>query len=151
MAFSHKWNILQPQIFSLFRMTVLYILIAFVAGFGAAWFLQFTKLQKERRELKSTGGFLESERLMKETLQKELAIVHQTKMAVELDLNQKLQSAERIIKQMDSDIILMQKSYEETEALLKVTQPEVHALKLQLIEAQNTIARLKGMLEKSKQ
>lgn len=130
---------------------IIYIIIAFITGFGAAWFIQFTKLQKQRRELKSTGGFLESERLMKETLQKELAVVHQSKMATELDLNQKLQAAEKIIREMDSDIILMQKSYEETEALLKVTQPEVHALKLQLIEAQNTIARLKGILEKGKQ
>lgn len=130
---------------------IIYIIIAFIAGFGAAWFIQFTKLQKQKRELKSTGGFLESERLMKETLQKELGVVHQSKMATELDLNQKLQAAEKIIREMDSDIILMQKSYEETEALLKVTQPEVHALKLQLIEAQNTIARLKGMLEKGKQ
>jgi peptidoglycan hydrolase CwlO-like protein len=129
---------------------IIYILVAFITGFGAAWFIQFGKLHKQKRELKSTGGFLESERLMKETLQKELAGVHQSKMTSELDLNQKLQTAAKIIKQMDSDIILMQKSYEETEALLKVTQPEVHTLKLQLIEAQNTIARLKGMLEKGK-
>jgi hypothetical protein len=32
---------------------------------------------------------------------------------------------------------------------LKVTQPEVHALKLQLLEAQNTIARLKAALAES--
>jgi len=133
-------------------MTIIYLVIAFIIGFGAAWFIQFTRQQKERRELKSTGGFLESERLMKETLQKELAVVHRSKMAAELDLTQKLQNAEKIIKQMDSDILLMQKSYEETEALLKVTQPEVHALKLQLIEAQNTIARLKALAaEKGKQ
>lgn len=83
---------------------------------------------------------------MKETLQKELAVVHQIKMAKELELNQKLQRAEKIIKQMDGDIILMQKSYEETEALLEAKAPEVHALKIQLIEAQNTIARLKARL-----
>lgn len=96
--------------------------------------------------MKSTGGFLESERLMKETVQKELAIVHQNKMAKELELNQKLQAAEKIIRQMDSDILLMQKSYEETESLLQAKAPEVHALKLQLIEAQNTIARLKAKI-----
>jgi hypothetical protein len=89
---------------------------------------------------------LESERLMKETLQKELAVVHQLKMAKELELNQKLQAAEKLIRQMDSDIILMQKSYEETEALLEAKAPEVHALKIQLIEAQNNIARLKAKL-----
>ena len=83
---------------------------------------------------------------MKETVQKELAVTHQNKMAIELDLKLKLQNAEKIIKEMDSDILLMQKSYEETDALLKVTQPEVHALKLQLIEAQNNIVRLKAKL-----
>lgn len=89
---------------------------------------------------------MESERLMKETLQKELAVVHQNKMAKELELNLKLQAAEKIMKQMDGDIILMQKSYEETEALLQAKAPEVHALKIQLIEAQNTVARLKAKL-----
>ncbi|HMO61933.1 MAG TPA: hypothetical protein PKC39_06780 [Ferruginibacter sp.] len=126
--------------------TILYILAAFIAGMGIAWFIGVRKLQKERRALKSASGFLESERLMKETLQKELAALHQHKMAAELELTNKLQAAENIIREMDSDILLMQKNYEETEALLKVTQPEVHALKLQLIEAQNSIARLKAML-----
>ena len=123
-------------------LNIIYILLVFSAGFGLAWFLQWNKLQKQGKELKSNSGFLESERLMKETLQKELAITHQNKMAKELELNQKLQTAEKIMKQMDSDILLMQKSYEETEALLLAKSPEVHALKLQLIEAQNTIARL---------
>lgn len=132
-------------------LNIIYILLAFLAGFGIAWFLQWNKLQKQGRELKSNSGFLESERLMKETLQKELAVVHQNKMATELDLSQKLQTAEKMIRQMDSDILLMQKSYEETEALLKVTQPEVHALKLQLIDAQNNLVRLKAKLaEKEK-
>lgn len=132
-------------------LNIIYISIAFIAGFAIAWIVQFSKLRKQSKELKSTGGFLESERLMKETLQRELAIVHQNKMAAELDLTQKLKAAEKIMRQMDSDILLMQKNYEETEALLHVTQPEVHALKLQLIEAQNNIARLKAKLgEKEK-
>jgi len=132
-------------------LNIIYILIGLIAGFITAWLIQFNKLSKQGKELKSTKGFLESERLMKETLQKELAIVHQNKMATELDLNQKLKAREKIMLQMDSDIILMQKSYEETEALLHVTQPEVHALKLQLIDAQNNIARLKAKLaEKEK-
>lgn len=132
-------------------LNIIYIILAFLVGFGFAWFLQWNKLQKQGKELKSNSGFLESERLMKETLQKELAVVHQNKMATELDLSQKLQTAEKIIRQMDSDILLMQKSYEETEGLLKATQPEVHALKLQLIEAQNNLVRLKAKLaEKEK-
>jgi hypothetical protein len=108
-------------------------------------------LVEQGKELKSNSGFLESERRVKETLQKELAVTHQNKMAVELDLKMKLQKAEKIIKEMENDILLMQKSYEETDALLQAKQPEVHALKLQMIEAQNNIARLKARLaEKEK-
>ena len=130
---------------------IIYIAVAFIAGFIIAWLIGYTRQNKVQKELKSSQGFLESEKLMKETLQKELAVVHQNKMAVELDLTQKLQNAEKIIRQMDSDILLMQKSYEETEALLEAKQPEVHALKLQLIEAQNAIARYKAQLiEKSR-
>lgn len=125
---------------------IIYIAIAFIAGFLIAWFIGYYRQGKVQKELKSSQGFWESEKLMKETLQKELAVVHQNKMAVELDLTQKLQNAEKIIRQMDSDILLMQKSYEETEALLEAKQPEVHALKLQLIEAQNAIARYKAQL-----
>ncbi len=132
-------------------LNIIYIVIALVVGFAVAWLIQLNTIQRKNRELKSAHGFLESERLMKETIQKELAMVHQNKMAIELDLGQKLKGAEKIIQQMDGDIVLMQKSYEETEALLQVTQPEVHALKLQLIEAQNNIARLKARLsEKEK-
>ena len=127
-------------------LNIIYILLAFIVGFGVAWFLQWSKLTKQGKELKSTSGFLESERLMKETVQKELAVTHQNKMATELDLKLKLQNAEKIIREMDNDILLMQKSYEETESLLKAKAPEVHALKLQLIEAQNTIVRLKAKL-----
>lgn len=129
---------------------IIYIAIAFIAGFLIAWFIGYYRQGKVQKELKSSQGFWESEKLMKETLQKELAVVHQNKMAVELDLTQKLQNAEKIIRQMDSDILLMQKSYEETEALLEAKQPEVHALKLQLIEAQNAIARYKAQLMDNK-
>ena len=132
-------------------LTIIYIIISFVAGFVIALVIGFIKLTKERKELKSASGYLESEKLKKETLQKELAVVHQSKMVAELNLSQKLEAAEKMIRQMDNDIMLMQKNYEETESLLEATQPEVHALKIELIEAKNTVARLKGMLtEKNK-
>jgi hypothetical protein len=47
---------------------------------------------------------------------------------------------------MDSDILLLQKSNEETEALFKAGEPVIHSLKLKLIEANNTIARYKAQL-----
>jgi hypothetical protein len=130
---------------------IIYIIVAFVFGLAIAWVISYIKLTKVRKELKSTRGFLESERLMKETVQKELALVHQNKMTTELDLAIKLQAAEKMMQQMDSDILLLQKSNEETEALLEAKQPEVHAIKLQLIEAQNNAARYKAQfLEKTK-
>ena len=130
---------------------IIYIIVAFVVGLAIAGVIAYIKLAKVRKELKSTQGYLESEKLMKETVQKELATVHQNKMATELDLSLKLQTAEKTIHQMDSDILLLQKSNEETEALLEAKQPEIHAIKLQLIEAQNAVARYKAqLLEKQK-
>lgn len=130
---------------------IVYCSIAFVVGLIIAWLIGYFKQQKVQKELKSSTGYLESERLMKETLQKELAVVHQNKMAIELELTQKLQVAEKIMQRMDGDILLLQKSNEETEALLEAKQPEVHALKIQLIEAQNAAARYKAQLtEKGK-
>src|SRR5512140_3523333 len=98
---------------------LIYIIAAFIIGFAIAWIFMYSKLIKVRKELKSTQGFLESEKLMKETLQKELAVVHQNKMAIELNLTQKLQQANKVMRQMDSDILLLQKSNEETETLLE--------------------------------
>jgi hypothetical protein len=130
---------------------IIYTIVAFVIGLAVAWAVVYSKLIKARKELKSSQGFLESEKLMKETLQKELTVVHQNKMAAELELNQKLQAAKKTIQQMDSDILMLQKSNEETETLLEAKQPEVHALKLQLIDAQNNVARYKALLnEKGK-
>lgn len=126
--------------------TIVYITIGLIIGFGIAWVIGMNKLTTERKQFKSTSGFLESERLIKETLQKELAVVHQQKMTIELELSQKLTAANKTIVQMDSDIMLMQKSYEETEAQLLQTHPELHALKVELIETKNTIARLKAAL-----
>jgi hypothetical protein len=48
---------------------------------------------------------------------------------------------------MDNDILLLQKSNEETEKLLQTTEPELYNLKVKLLEANNTISRLKGQLQ----
>lgn len=125
----------------------IYIAIAaLVLGGALGAIIVYARLGKIRKQLRSSDGFLESERLKKETLQKELNTVYQAKETIELTLKQRLQEAAMLNKRMDEDILLLQRSNEETEALLKVNQPEVHALKLQLIEANNTIARLKGLL-----
>ncbi|MFT3979185.1 MAG: hypothetical protein QM687_01860 [Ferruginibacter sp.] len=129
----------------------LYIAIGtFIAGGGLGALIMYLKIGSLQKQLRSSDGFLESEKLKKETLQKELKAVYQAKETAELTLKQRLKEAAVLNKQMDEDILLLQKSNEETEELLKAGQPELHALKLQLIEANNTIARLKGLLAKTR-
>lgn len=126
--------------------TYIYAGVALVVGFAIAWIIQLVNITKIKKEHKSMQGFLESEKLMKETLQKENIQVHQIKQATELELHRKLKEAVELTKMMDADILLLQKSNEETEAQLAASQPELHAIKLKLIEANNTIARYKAQL-----
>lgn len=127
-------------------MTQIYIFsaLAFIIGFAIAWVLRTLSIAKINKALKSTQGYLESAMLKKETLQKENIQLHQLKQASEMDCQKKLEQASQLNKMLDSDILLLQKSNEETEALLQQGQPALHALKLQLLDAQNTIARYKA-------
>lgn len=84
---------------------------------------------------------------MKETVQKENIMAHQMKQATELECGKKLQESKALIRVLDENILLLQKSNEETEALMKAGLPAMHELKLKLIEANNTIARYKGHVE----
>ena len=68
----------------------------------------------------------------------------QLKETLEAEMKKRLKEAELQISSMDQDILLLQKSNEETEELLRKGQPELHQLKLKLIEANNTISRLKA-------
>lgn len=133
-------------------MTQIYIYagIAFIMGFVIAWIIRTIAVLKIKKVLKSTQGYLESERLKKEVVQKENIHVHQMKQVVELDGVKKLEKVLEINKMQDEDILLLQKSNEETEALLLAGEPALHALKLQLIEANNTIARYKAQQQKIK-
>ena len=130
-------------------MTQTYIIagLAFIAGFLIAWIIRTISLFKLSRLKKSTDGYLESEKLMKETLQKENMQLHQMKEVAELEFSRKLKQAEDLNKMMDENILLLQKSNEYTEALLEAGEPALHALKVKLIEANNTIARYKSQLE----
>jgi peptidoglycan hydrolase CwlO-like protein len=121
-------------------------LIAVLVGFALGFVWPFYKLQQLKRTERSLNGLLESERLVKETLRKESAMAFQLKEATETELNQKLNAAERLIRQMDNDILLLQKNNEETEAMFRDKEPEMFELKKKLIEANNTISRLKGQL-----
>lgn len=128
------------------QVSLIFVIVAFITGLLLGALLLYIKLSKVQKQLRSNGGYLESEKLIKETLQRELKAVYQAKETIEQTLKQRLKEAATHNKRMDEDILLLQKSNEETEALLKAGQPELHAIKLQLIEANNTIARLKGLL-----
>ena len=125
---------------------LLYISAAFIIGFGVAWILKTMEIQKLKRSENSLNGLLESERLVKETLRKESALAFQLKETIEADLGRKLKEAEHVIKEMDRDILLLQKSNEETEMMFKKLDPEMYDVKIKLLEANNAIARLKGQI-----
>ena len=131
-------------------MTQTYIIagVCFLSGFIIAFIIHLVIRARLKKELKSAQGFLESEKLKKETLKKENSTLFDLRQASEMELIKKLQDAQALIKTMDEDILLLQKSNEETEAQLQITQPELHSIKLKLIEAQNTIARYKGQMGK---
>ena len=130
--------------------TFIYAGIAFIAGFIAAWIFRTISLSKLNKLHRSTQGYLESEKLMKETIQKENILAHQMKQSVELECAKKLQEAEHLNNILDENILLLQKSNEETEALMKAGLPALHELKLKLIDANNTISRYKAQIESNK-
>ena len=134
-------------------MTEIYIYagIAFITGFLIAWIIRTITLAKIKKLLKGTQGYLESEKLKKETVQRENVLAHQMKQSIELELTSKLKESQEINKVLDENILLLQKSNEETEALLKAGQPALHDLKLKLIEAYNTNARYKALFEQVKE
>ncbi len=126
--------------------TYLLVILAFLAGFAIAWIWRTVHVLHLRKEKKRTEGLLEGERLVKENLRRENAMAFQQKETVEADLSKKLDDARAVILGMDQDMLLLQKSNEETEALFQAGMPALHNVKLQLIEANNTIARLKAQL-----
>ena len=89
-------------------------------------------------------GLLESERLMKETAQKENTFLLRSADDALITVQEKLQKAEAIIRRMDTDILLLQKNNEDTEVLLAKGEPALYEMKMKLIEANNTIARIKS-------
>jgi len=129
---------------------ITYSIFFFFLGFASAGIIGLVNYLKLRKKYKSTEGLLESERLIKETLRKENSLAFKLKESVELELGKKYEEATNVIKIMDQDILLLQKDNEETESLVKTTQPELYNLKLKLIEANNTVARLKAQLKEQK-
>ena len=122
----------------------------FLGGFLMAWFIRTMQIIKIKKELSSTKGYLESEKLKKDTLNKENQLVYQQKKLTETELHSLSQEATDYKNFMDESLRLLQKDNEETEKLLKAGQPLIHDLKMKLIEANNTIARYKALLEQKK-
>jgi hypothetical protein len=123
-----------------------YIFAAFLGGFLIAWIIQMLAIAKLKKEYKSAQGLLESEKLIKETSQKENSFLLQAADTALLTTKEKLRKAEDLVRLMDNDILLLQKSNEDTEMLLAKGEPVIHEMKLKLIEANNNIARLKAQL-----
>lgn len=120
--------------------SLIFLFSGLLIGFAAAWLIRSRALAKQKKEQQDTEGFLEREKLGKERLQRESELFYQR----ETELLRKLEALIQQNRQLDSDILLLQKSNEETEALLLAKEPEVYALKIKLIEANNTIARMKA-------
>ena len=123
-----------------------YVIVGFVVGFIIAWIIQLITIQKFKKENKSFRGLLESEKLIKENAQKENSFLLQSADASLLTTKIKLKGAQDTIRIMDNDILLLQKSNEETEDLLAKGEPAIHELKLKLIEANNIISRFKAQV-----
>ncbi len=121
--------------------SLIFLVTGLLIGFAAAWLIRSKSVAKLKKEQQDTEGFLEREKLGKERLQRETELFYQR----ETELIRKLESMIQQNRQMDNDILLLQKSNEETEALLQAKEPEVYALKIKLIEANNTIARMKAV------
>ncbi|MBX2887836.1 MAG: hypothetical protein KF829_04215 [Ferruginibacter sp.] len=119
---------------------------AFIIGFGLAWLIRSITLMKNIKAKKSMEGFLESERLMKEKLQKENRTILEIKSSIESNAQQRIGQLQDVIKQMDEDILLLQKDNEQTEYMLNTQVPALVELKMKLIEANNTISRYKSQL-----
>jgi len=127
--------------------TIIIAILSLVVGFTIAWTMRTITLSKIKKLKNSIEGFLESEKRMKETLQKENTLLYQTKQIAENDFLKKINEASAIIKMQEEDILLLQKSNEETEAAMQAGLPGLNELKLKLLEANNTIARFKGQVE----
>ncbi len=131
-------------------MLYIYIAVAAVAGLIIGLIIQLPRMAKLKKENKSMQGLLESERLIKETAQKENSFLLQSADAALLTTKDKLRKTEDLVRMMDADILLLQKSNEETEALMEKNEPALYDMKLKLIEANNAIARYKAHFEEKK-
>ena len=118
--------------------------IAFITGFIVAWILRTWVLIKIKKSHRDINSLFETEKLRKELLQKENLELYKMNDAAKAEFAAKVNKLTSDNKRIVEDILLLQKSNEETEALLKAGEPELYNLKIKLIEANNEIARYKA-------
>lgn len=124
----------------------IYAGIAFITGFILAWLIRTFTLIKLRKSYRSISSFFETEKLRKELLQKENLELHKLNDSSKAEFNAKAAKLAADNTRLVEDILLLQKSNEDTEALLKAGEPELYNLKIKLIEANNEIARYKAQM-----
>ena len=122
----------------------IYAGIAFITGFILAWIVRTLALVKTKKAHKNINSLFETEKLRKELLQKENLELYKINDAAKLEFAAKVNKLTSDNKRIVEDILLLQKSNEETEELLKAGEPEIYNLKMKLIEANNEIARYKA-------
>jgi hypothetical protein len=125
----------------------LYTGIAFIVGALAAWIIRTLVIVKLKQSLSSFTSLYETEKLRKELLNKENLQLHKTHDAAKAELIAKVEKLTSDNKRIIEDLLLLQKSNEETEALLQAGEPELYNLKIKLIEANNEIARYKALIK----
>ena len=75
------------------QVSIIFVIVAFITGLLLGTLLLYIKLSSVQKKLRSNGGYLESEKLIRETLQRELKTVYQAKETIEQTLKQRLKEA----------------------------------------------------------
>ena len=127
--------------------TYLFIILAFVFGLLLGWALSSIRIRPLRQRIKSLEDKNSKEIIANEALKNESEFLHASAEKSTKQFEGKFLQQQEQIRNLENDIAILQKKYEETENLLESGQPVIHSLKLKLIEANNTIARYKGRLK----
>lgn len=123
--------------------------VSFATGFSVAGAILFVIKIKMKVQIKRLQGILEYESLLKETLKKEQETLLQHGMDREGAMQKKCRESEMARDELKVEVARWQTEQKETAQKAKSLQEDMQALKLKLIEAQNTIVRIKAQMEKT--
>ena len=132
-------------------MTPSYLLagVSFATGFSVAGAMLLIVKVKMKVQFKRLQGLLEYESLLKETLKKEQETLLQHGMDREGAMQKKWRESEMAKEELRVEVAKWETVQKETAQKTKSLQEDMQALKLKLIEAQNTIVRIKVQMEKT--